>query len=103
MKGRSCVAVVFESILRPANSRANFSLKTPDCVAFASYRATFEIKTNAVWETIRIPWSDFHGKGPGAENLPFDPSRLRRIGVVAIGREMEVYLALSKIGFYSVL
>ena len=89
--------------LCPSNSLANCSLKTPDCVAFASYRATFEIKTNAVWETIRVPWSDFHGKGPGAEDVPFDPSRLRRIGVVAIGREMEVYLALSEIGFYSVV
>jgi hypothetical protein len=86
-----------------SNPVACFSLKTPDCVAFASYRSTFDIRTNDGWETIRIPWSDFHGKGPGAENVAFDPSRLRRIGVVAIGREMIVDLAVSKIGFYSVV
>lgn len=86
-----------------SNPVARFSLKTPDCVAFASYRSTFELTTNAGWETIRIPWSDFRGKGPGAEDVAFDPSRLRRIGVVAIGREMIVYLAVSKLGFYSVV
>jgi Complex I intermediate-associated protein 30 (CIA30) len=86
-----------------SNLIARFSLKTPDCVAFASYRSTFELKTNDGWNTIRIPWSDFHGKGPGAENVAFDPSKLRRIGVVAIGREMIVDLAVAKLGFYSVV
>ena len=85
------------------NPFAPFSLKTPDCVAFASYRSTFELTTNADWKTIRIPWSDFRGKGPGAADVAFDPSWLRRIGLVAIGREMIVCLAVSKLGFYSVL
>ena len=70
---------------------------------FASYRGTFEIQSNGGWSTVRIPWSDFQGKGPGAEDLKFDPSQLRRIGVVAIGREMEVYLAVSKLAFYNVI
>ena len=86
-----------------SNPVARLSLKTPDCVAFASYRSTFELTTNSSWDTIRVPWSDFQGKGPGAEDVAFDPSKLRRIGVVAIGREMIVNLAVSKIGFYTVL
>jgi hypothetical protein len=70
-------------------------------VAFASYRATFTIQTNSSWETVRIPWNAFKGKGPGAADVTFDPSSLRRVGVVAIGREMTVFLAVSKIGFYT--
>jgi Complex I intermediate-associated protein 30 (CIA30) len=77
------------------------SLKTPNCVSFASYRATFTIQSDSNWEKICIPWGAFNGKGPGAADTPFDPSSLRRVGVVAIGREMKVFLAVSKIGFYT--
>lgn len=52
---------------------------------------------------MRLPWSDFRGKGPGAEGADLDTSTLRRIGLVAIGREMEVNLALSGLKFYSVV
>ena len=31
-----------------------------------------------------------------------DPSALKRIGIVAIGDEMDVFLAISKVEFYSV-
>lgn len=78
----------------------NVHLRNPACLRqFSSYRGTFEVRNNE-WETIRLPWSSFVGHGPGSENTPFSPSELKRIGVVAIGKAMEVYLAVSSIGFY---
>jgi len=70
---------------------------------FSSYRATFGVDTPGTWQTILVPWSEFVGHGPGCQDTPLDTSTLRRIGVVAIGREMEVYLALGGIRFYSVI
>jgi hypothetical protein len=54
------------------------------------------------WVKVRIPWSDFGGKGPGAEGTLIDRSMLTRVGVVAIGKEMNhVVLALSSFRFYT--
>jgi hypothetical protein len=80
----------------------NCSLKTQACLRpYASYRASFELPTGQ-WETVRIPWSDFRGKGPGAIENPFDVSMLTRAGVVSIGKEMKhVVVALSSFRFYS--
>ena len=78
------------------------SLRNPACTRqFSSYRATFEIPANE-WTTIRLPWSEFVGHGPGCEDTALDPSTLRRIGLVAIGKEMDVFLGLNRLGFYSV-
>jgi hypothetical protein len=55
------------------------------------------------WKTVRLPWSRFEGKGPGAENKGLDATTLRRIGIVAIGREMEVSIGVGGVKFYSVL
>jgi Complex I intermediate-associated protein 30 (CIA30) len=79
------------------------SLKNDDCLRqFSSYRATFSIPLGE-WRTIRLPWSKFQGKGPGAESKALDATTLRRIGVVAIGREMEVSIGIGGLKFYSVL
>jgi len=78
----------------------NVHLRNPACVRqFSSYRSTFEVGNNK-WETVRLPWSSFAGYGPGADQKPFDPSELRRISIVAIGKAMEVYLAVSSVRFY---
>lgn len=78
----------------------NVHLRNPACLRqFSSYRGTFEVRSN-VWETIRLPWSSFVGHGPGSDSVPFASSELRRIGIVAIGKPMEVYLAVSSVGFY---
>ena len=72
----------------------------------SSYRAEFVIEggDNAnTWTTIRIPFSNFKGYGSGCEDVPFDITTLRRLGVVARGNDRIVYLALSRIGFYSVI
>lgn len=76
------------------------SLKNKRCIKpFSSYRASFDAP-NKRWETVRIPFSDFVGKGPGAEDSPFDPSNLVRLGIVAIGKAMKVQLAVSGVRFY---
>jgi len=76
------------------------SLKTTACaMPFSSYRASFMVPKND-WATVRIPWSEFKGHGPGARDAPFDSSHLVRAGIVAIGREMDVTLGVSSFRFY---
>mmetsp|Transcript_11766 Transcript_11766/g.17726 ORF Transcript_11766/g.17726 Transcript_11766/m.17726 type:complete len:304 (-) Transcript_11766:1725-2636(-) len=81
----------------------NVHLKNEACARmFSSYRASFVLQRQQ-WTTVRLSWSDFMGKGPGAVDVPFDASNLRRIGIVAIGKEMEVTVALAGARFYNVL
>jgi len=78
----------------------NVHLKNAACMRqFSSYRSTFSLDRGE-WTKVRIPWSDFEGHGWGAVENNFDPSTLRRLGVVSIGKEVDVTLALSSIGFY---
>eukprot|EP00532_Pseudo-nitzschia_australis_P008630 CAMPEP_0168177294 /NCGR_PEP_ID=MMETSP0139_2-20121125/8359_1 /TAXON_ID=44445 /ORGANISM="Pseudo-nitzschia australis, Strain 10249 10 AB" /LENGTH=321 /DNA_ID=CAMNT_0008096299 /DNA_START=145 /DNA_END=1110 /DNA_ORIENTATION=- len=77
----------------------NVHLKDSHCVRqFSSYRATFELPRGE-WTTVRLPWAKFEGFGWGAVENLLDRSTLRRIGLVAIGKEMDVTLALSSIRF----
>ena len=80
-----------------------FSLKTPACDRQrSSYRSTFTIRPGQ-WATVRLPWDSFDGSGPGdATTAPFVPT-LRRLGVVSIGEEKDVVLAVGRVGFYNVI
>ena len=81
--------------------RENFNvhLKNDACERpFSSYRATFTAPANE-WVTVQIPWVDFKGHGPGAAGTPLDATTLARVGLVAIGKEMQVELALSGMRF----
>lgn len=81
----------------------NVHIKNGSCTRkFSSYRASFTIKKGS-WETVRLCWSDFKGRGPGAEDNEFDVSSLKRLGVVVIGKEIEVSLGLHNISFYNVI
>lgn len=53
------------------------------------------------WKTIRIPFEEFDGHGPGATEQPFDAARLKRAGILAIGKETDVVLGVSGFRFYS--
>ncbi|MEM8655118.1 MAG: CIA30 family protein [Pseudomonadota bacterium] len=46
------------------------------------------------WTTVVLPFSQFEAHRTDAT---FDPARLRRIGVLAIGREMHVDIAVSRV------
>jgi len=50
------------------------------------------------WTKVKIPFSSLVSHRVEAV---FDPTCLRRIGVLAIGRERDACLAVSNIGFYS--
>jgi hypothetical protein len=50
------------------------------------------------WTKVKIPFSSLVSHRVEAV---FDPTRLRRIGILAIGRERDACLAVSNIGFYS--
>jgi len=83
----------------------NVHLRTPGTLQQASYRHTFQIDEPDAWETIRIPFSSFQGYS-GRSGMPLPPldiSQLRRIGIVAIGQQMELFLAVGGARFYSVI
>jgi hypothetical protein len=76
------------------------SLKTSSCaMPFSAYRASFEV-SHGKWKTIRIPFRNFCGHGPGAADKAFDARTLVRTGIVAIGRDMTVTLGVSDFRFY---
>lgn len=71
-------------------------LRTPDNVRpWQSYRAHFTAEAD--WRTVDLPFADF-----AAYRLetPLDVTRLRRIGLVAIGRAFTADLAISELAFY---
>jgi len=84
-----------------SNQIKTISLRTPACERQnSSYRSTFTIKPGG-WTTVRLPFSDFKGYGPGPDSKQFEP-RVRRLAVVSIGEAKDVVLAVAKIGFYNV-
>jgi len=71
-------------------------LRTPDNLRpWQSYRAHLTAGSN--WETIDLPFATFV---PYRLENPLDTRRLRRIGLVAIGRAFHGDLAVSELAFY---
>lgn len=70
-------------------------LRTTDATRpWQSYRARFIAEDT--WRTIDLPFSAFV---PHRLEAPFDPSQLRRLGLVAIGRAFTADLAVAEIHF----
>lgn len=61
-----------------------------------SYRASF--KATSDWQTIRIPFSDLDAYKTSQK---FRQNKLKRIGLVGIGRDFLADLCLASIRFYS--
>lgn len=75
------------------NERYNIHLRSPDMTrVWQSWRAEFVVPET--WTRLDIPFTRFH---PHRTELPVNPARLARIGLVAIGREMRADLALSRL------
>jgi hypothetical protein len=73
----------------------NIHLRSPDMPrVWQSWRA--QVHVPARWVHIFVPFSDFT---PHRTDLPVQPARLSRIGLVAIGREMRADLALARLEF----
>ena len=60
-----------------------------------SYRQSFV--TTPDWQTLQLPFVQFM---PHRIDVPLDVRRLRRIGLVAIGREFAADLAVARLAFY---
>jgi len=60
-----------------------------------SYRQEFAVQP--VWQSLRLPFADFV---PHRTEAPLDLSRLRRLGIVAIGRAFRADLALGGVRLY---
>ncbi|MCC5962294.1 MAG: CIA30 family protein [Rhodobacteraceae bacterium] len=75
----------------------NLHLRTRDVTRpWQSYRASF--RPVPEWRTIRLPFTDFTAHRIDA---PLDLSRLRRLGIVAIGRSFEADIAIGGIRFFA--
>jgi len=74
----------------------NLHLRTADTrIVWQSYRASFDAASH--WQTLRLPFAEFR---PYRISQPLDLKALRRLGVVAIGREMRANLCVARIGLY---
>ncbi len=83
-------------VVRGNSEQYSVHLRTPDNVRpWQSYRAHFTAGPN--WETIDLPFSAFV---PYRLDAPLDITRLKRIGIVAIGRAFYANLMISEISFY---
>ncbi len=75
----------------------NLHLRTSDIRRpWESYRQSF--RAPATWTSVRLP---FYGFIPHRTERPLNLARLRRIGIVAIGREFEADIAIADIRFYA--
>ena len=83
-------------IVRGNGEKYSVHLRTPDNVRpWQSYRAYFTAGSH--WKTIDLPFATFV---PYRLETPLDTTRLRRIGLVAIGRAFYADLAVSELAFY---
>jgi len=78
------------------DERYNLHLRTADTrIVWQSYRAGFHAGPR--WQTVRLPFAAFQ---PYRISQPLDLKTLRRLGLVAIGREMRADLCVARIGLY---
>lgn len=72
-------------------------LRTTDLIRpWQSYVMTFVAKP--AWTTLTLPFDIFQ---PYRTDVPFDPTKLRRVGVVAVGRAFQADVAVADFGFYA--
>ena len=74
----------------------NLHLRTADLwLPWQSYRVSF--RTTPEWRDLYIRFEDFTAY---RTSRTFDPSRLKRIGVVAIGRDFQADLCVAMVRLY---
>jgi len=74
----------------------NLHLRTADTArVWQSYRASFMALPQ--WQTLRFPFTDFK---PHRLDTPLDLHRLKRIGLVAIGRAFTADLCFARVALY---
>ncbi|GIT90370.1 hypothetical protein JANAI62_01470 [Jannaschia pagri] len=71
-------------------------LRTDDLARpWQSYRA--EIIARPAWHRLQVPFADFV---PHKTDMPLNTARLRRIGVLGIGRVFRAEVAVARLGLY---
>ncbi len=60
-----------------------------------SYRQIF--KAEPVWRTIKLPFNDF---APSRTEIPLDVHRLRRMGIIGIGRAFHADVSVGGVRFF---
>ncbi len=84
-------------VARGNSERYSLHLRTADTKRpWQSYRARFVASTD--WRMIELPFTDFM---PHRLDTALNLKRLRRLGLVAIGRAFSADLAVAEISFYS--
>jgi hypothetical protein len=74
----------------------NLHLRSADTrIVWQSYRAGFQASPR--WQTLRLPFISFQ---PYRIDKMLDLSKLRRLGVVAIGREMRADICIARLSLY---
>ncbi len=83
-------------VVRGNGEQYSVHLRTPDAIRpWQSYRAHFVAGPD--WRTIDLPFEAF---APYRLEAPLDISRLRRIGLVAIGRAFYADVSIARLSFY---
>jgi hypothetical protein len=83
-------------VVRGNGAEYNLHLKTPaTMLPWQSYRAAFNADNQ--WREIRIAFADFQ---PHRLQAGLDTRRLRRLGIVAIGRAMQADVCIAELGLY---
>ena len=83
-------------VVRGNGEQYSLHLRTPDnSRPWQSYRAHFTAGFH--WQSIDLPFESF---APYRLDVPLDITRVRRIGLVAIGRAFHADLAVAEIAFY---
>jgi len=60
-----------------------------------SYQASFQARPS--WQYLSLPFGSFQ---PHRIDKPLDTHKLRRLGVVAIGREMQADVCIARLSLY---
>lgn len=83
-------------VVRGNGESYNLHLRTADLwLPWQSYRA--ELTAGPQWQEVRLPFDAFT---PYRVETPLDTRRLRRLGLVAIGRAFAADLCIAGIGLY---
>jgi hypothetical protein len=76
----------------------NLHLRTKDLwFPWQAYRSTFD--SSVEWKQIDLPFEEFTAYKTSTR---LDVSQLRRVGIVAIGREFAADVCVANIGFYRI-
>ncbi len=83
-------------LVRGNSETYNLHLRTFDLwLPWQSYRVSFE--TTNEWQSIKVPFTSFL---PYKTRKPLEVQRIKRVGIVGIGRNFEADVCLAGLAFY---